>query len=135
MRKKYTDETYLRGVSKYDVTTKKLKGQDTYIVIKKIQEVDEPFIRNVTLIDNGYYIVEYTPLNRLYNARAFIDNELKTISYYFDISLGNGLENGRPYYDDLFLDIVYGADTNNNIKVLDEDELLDALEKGIISHI
>ena len=55
MRKKYTDETYLRGVSKYDVTTKKLKGQDTYIVIKKIQEVDEPFIRNVTLIDNGYY--------------------------------------------------------------------------------
>ena len=133
MRKKYTDETYLRGVSKYDVTTKKLKGQDTYIVIKKIQEVDEPFIRNVTLIDNGYYIVEYTPLNRLYNARAFIDNELKTISYYFDISLGNGLENGRPYYDDLFLDIVYGADTNNNIKVLDEDELLDALEKGIIT--
>ena len=64
---------------------------------------------------------------------AFIDNELKTISYYFDISLGNGLENGRPYYDDLFLDIVYGADTNNNIKVLDEDELLDALEKGIIT--
>ena len=79
MRKKYTDETYLRGVSKYDVTTKKLKGQDTYIVIKKIQEIDEPFIRNVTLIDNGYYIVEYTPLDRLYNARAFIDNELKTI--------------------------------------------------------
>lgn len=133
MRKRYTDETYLRGVSKYDVTTKKLKGQDTYIVIKKIQEIDEPFIRNVTLIDNGYYIVEYTPLDRLYNARAFIDNELKTISYYFDISLGNGLENGRPYYDDLFLDIVYGADTNNNIKVLDEDELLDALEKGIIT--
>ena len=124
---------YLADKYNIDVTTKKLKGQDTYIVIKKIQEVDEPFIRNVTLIDNGYYIVEYTPLNRLYNARAFIDNELKTISYYFDISLGNGLENGRPYYDDLFLDIVYGADTNNNIKVLDEDELLDALEKGIIT--
>ena len=28
---------------------------------------------------------------------------------------------------------MYGADTNNNIKVLDEDELLDALEKGIIT--
>lgn len=38
MRKKYTDETYLRGVSKYDVTTKKLKGQDTYIVIKKFRK-------------------------------------------------------------------------------------------------
>lgn len=134
MRKKFTDETYLRGVSKYTVTTKKLKGQDTYIVVKNIQEIDEPFIRNATLIDNGYYIVEYTPMDKLYNARAFVDNELKTISYYFDISLGNGLENGRrPFYDDLFLDIVYGTDTDKNIKVLDEDELLDALEKGIIT--
>ena len=77
--------------------------------------------------------MEYTPMDKLYNARAFIDENLNTVSYYFDISLGNGVDDGRPYYDDLFLDIVYGADTNNNIKVLDEDELLDALEKGIIT--
>lgn len=133
MRKKYTDETYLRGVSKYNVTTRKLKGQDTYIVVKNILEIDEPFIKSTTLIDNGYYILEYTPIDKLYNARAFIDSELNTISYYFDISLGNGIENGRPYYDDLFLDIVYGTDTDNNVKVLDEDELLEALERGTIT--
>lgn len=133
MRKKYTDETYLRGVSRYNVATRKLKGQDTYIVVKKILKIDEPFIKNTTLIDNGYYILEYTPIDKLYNARAFIDNELNTKSYYFDISLGNGLENGRPYYDDLFLDIVYGIDTDDNVKVLDEDELLEALARGTIT--
>ena len=36
MRKKYTDETYLKGVSKYNVTTKKLKDDNAYIVIKHI---------------------------------------------------------------------------------------------------
>ena len=133
MRKKYTDKTYLKGVSRYSVATRKLKGQDTYIVVKNILEIDEPFIKNVTLIDNGYYILEYTPIDKLYNARAFIDKELNTVSYYFDISLGNGVENGRPYYDDLFLDIVYGADTDNNVKVLDEDELLEALDRGAIT--
>lgn len=133
MRKKYTDKTYLKGVSRYSVATRKLKGQDTYIVVKNILEIDEPFIKNVTLIDNGYYILEYTPIDKLYNARAFIDKELNTVSYYFDISLGNGVENGRPYYNDLFLDIVYGADTDNNVKVLDEDELLEALDRGAIT--
>ena len=62
-----------------------------------------------------------------------IDKELNTVSYYFDISLGNGVENGRPYYDDLFLDIVYGADTDDNVKVLDEEELLEALDRGAIT--
>ena len=133
MRKKYTDKTYLKGVSRYSVATRKLKGQDTYIVVKNILEIDEPFIKNVTLIDNGYYILEYTPIDKLYNARAFIDKELNTVSYYFDISLGNGVENGRPYYDDLFLDIVYGADTDDNVKVLDEEELLEALDRGAIT--
>ena len=146
MRKKYTDETYLRGVSKYNVTTKEIKEQNAYIVIKEIMEIiphRQPFLlidrieeikkgESVT-IDNGFYIVEYTPINGLYNARAFLDNELNTISYYFDISLGNGVDNGRPYYDDLYLDIIYGADSDNKTTILDADELLEAFQNGKIT--
>ena len=131
MRKKYTDETYLRGVSKYNITTQKIEGQEAYLVVKNILEIDKPFIKGVTLIDNGYYIIEYTPIDKLYNARVYLDNKLNVLSYYFDISLGNGVDSGRPYYDDLFLDI--GIDLNNNIKILDEDELEEALENGIIT--
>lgn len=72
MRKKYADETYLRGVTQYHVVTKELKKQNAYIVLKKIIEIDKPFVKNFTLIDNGYYIMEYTPMDKLYNARAFI---------------------------------------------------------------
>lgn len=133
MRKKYTDETYLRGVTQYNVIKKELKNQNAYIVLKKIIEIDEPFVKNSTLIDNGYYIMEYTPMDKLYNARVFIDKNLNAVSYYFDISLGNGVNDGRPYYDDLFLDIIYGTETNNTVKILDEDELQKALESGQIT--
>lgn len=133
MRKKYTEETYLKGVSKYKIIKKELKQTNAYIVLKKIIKIDKPFVKNVTLIDDGYYIMEYTPMNKLYNVRAFINKDLKTIGYYFDISLGNGCDEGKPYYDDLFLDIIYGIETNNIVKVLDEEELLEALVSGQIT--
>lgn len=133
MRKKYTDETYLKGVTQYHIITKKFKKLNAYIVLKKIIEIEKPFVKSSILIDNGYYIMEFTPMDKLYNARAFINKNLNTISYYFDISLGNGVDNGRPYYDDLFLDIVCSAETDNIIKILDEDELLEALETKQIS--
>lgn len=62
-----------------------------------------------------------------------MDNELNTISYYFDISLGNNVDNDRPYYDDLYLDIIYGADSDNKTIVLDVDELLEALQNEEIT--
>ena len=133
MRKKSTDETYLKGVSKYKVIIKEIKEQNAYIVLKKIIEIDEPFVKNITLIDNGYYVMEYTPMDKMYNGRVFIDNNLNAISYYFDISLGNGVEDGKPYYDDLYLDIIYGIETGNIVKILDEDELLEALKSGQIT--
>lgn len=135
MRKKYADETYLRGVTQHSVITKELQKQNAYIVLKKIVKINEPFVKNSILIDNGYYVMEYTPMDKLYNARAFIDKDLNTVSYYFDISLGNGVDDGRPYYDDLFLDIIYGTETNPIVKILDEDELLEALESGQITQM
>lgn len=133
MRKKYTDEVYLKGVSSYKIFKRELKENNAYIVLKKIIKIDKPFVKNLTLIDDGYYIMEYTPMDKLYNARAFINKDLKTISYYFDISLKNGCDEGKPYYDDLFLDIIYGIETNNIVKVLDEEELLNALVSGQIT--
>ena len=132
MRKKYTDETYLKGVTKCQIITKKLKKQNAYIVLKKIEKIDKPFVKESTLIDNGYYVLEYTPMDKNYNARAFIDKDLNTISYYFDITLSNGVDEGRPYYDDLFLDIIYRKDADPAMRIVDEDELAEALEDGTI---
>ena len=132
MRKKYTSKTYLRGVSDWDLVIQKRKAENYYVSIKKINEIVQPFVvdmsgHSIVYIDNDYYIVEFTPLNQFYNVRVFLDKNADVIGYYFDISRENGVEENIPYYDDLYLDIIHCPADNNFTAVDDEDELLDAL--------
>ncbi|MDO5556900.1 MAG: DUF402 domain-containing protein [Clostridia bacterium] len=82
---------------------------------------------------NGYYIIECTPLKDFYNTRIFLDNNANVLVYYFDISKGNGIENNIPYYDDLYLDVIYSEGKEGIIRVEDEDELTRALNDEIIT--
>jgi len=126
MRKKFVSKTYLRDVNKhifyfyYDSTS------DYYVSIKKIIECT-PFIitSGLKLIDNGYYIIEITPLHENYNIRIYLDKEKNILQYYIDISSENGLDKDSkiPYYTDLYTDITI---TNGVIEVLDIDELISA---------
>ena len=81
------------------------------------------------LIDNGYYIVEVIPKNENYAMRVFFNEKKERLMYYFDITLGNGLDLDTliPYYNDLYLDIIV---VNKKIKILDENELQEALSMG-----
>lgn len=138
MRKKFTSKTYLRGVSDWDFVMQKQKSENYYLSIKKINEIDQPFIvdisgQSVVYIDNGYYIVEFTPLEQFYNVRVFLDRNVEVLGYYFDISRGNGVEENIPYYDDLYLDIIHCPADNDFTVIVDEDELLDALNTGKIT--
>lgn len=138
MRKKFTSKTYLRGVSDWDFVMQKQKSENYYLSIKKINEIDQPFIvdisgKSVVYIDNGYYILEFTPLEQFYNARVFLDRNAEVLGYYFDISRGNGVEENIPYYDDLYLDIIHCPADNDFTVIVDEDELLAALNTGKIT--
>lgn len=126
---------YMRGVSDWNLMITKKEEQNFYMVIKRINKIDTPFIiRGKTLIDRGYYIVEFTPLDCCYNVRVFLDKEANVIGYYFDISRGNGVEDNIPYYDDLYLDIIFSPDGISSIRVEDEDELSEALSNGTITN-
>ena len=57
--------------------------------------------------------------------------EDKIVEWYIDMCKENGIEDGMPYEDDLFLDVVIVPD--GRINILDEDELLDAEKNGIIT--
>lgn len=135
MRKKLVSKTYLKDIKKYDMHLY-LGEDDYYLCIKNIIEVEKNFItRNGTcLIDNGYYIAEIVPKEENYSMRIFFDKEKKRVAYYFDISLGNGIdeETKIPYYDDLFLDVVANGN-GENIAVLDEGELKEALDNNVIT--
>ena len=133
-RKKYICKTYLRDVNKYQYNFFEDKDNNCYISIKKILEIEKPFYTEQSgcLIDNNYYIVEIIPIDENYCIRIFIDNKKHIILYYFDITNKNGLDKeiNSPYYEDLYLDVVL---KDGNIRILDEDELENALEEKKIN--
>lgn len=133
MRKKLISKTYLRDVEKYKLTID-FSNEDFYVAVKKIIKTNEPFFLTdgLCLIDNNYYIIEVIPKNENYTMRVFINDKKEILEYYFDISLGNGIdeETNIPYYDDLYTDIIIGK---GKIAILDENELENALKEGKIS--
>lgn len=133
MREKLISKTYLRDVNRYKLEIYYDK-EDYYLSIKKILNIEKPFIleNGLCLIDNNYYIVEVLPKNENYAMRVYFNEKKERLEYYFDISLKNGLdeETRIPYYDDLYTDITV---VQENIEVLDEEELQEALNMGKIS--
>ena len=138
MKRKYTSKTYMKGVSDWDLVIQKRESENYYLTIKRINKIDETYFmnrtgQNVVYLDNGYFVVEFTPLNHFYNARAYLDRNANVVGYYFDMTHCNGVEENIPYYDDLYLDIIYCPNKGNQIIVDDEDELLEALNSKQIT--
>lgn len=134
MNRKLISKTYLKDVNKYELNFY-FDKEDYYLVIKKFINVEKPFIlqSGVCLIDNGYYMAEVIPKKENYIMRIYFNEKKERIEYYFDVTLKNGLDekSNIPYYDDLYLDVTINR--NGEVKVLDEDELLEALNRKEIS--
>ena len=89
------DETFFKGV----------------VCFVKLQNVAKPkYIENgkekLCIIDNGYSLIEAYPDNGKYALTIMFDNRGKLIEWYFDIAKSVGIENGIPFEDDLYLDIL-----------------------------
>lgn len=134
MNRKLISKTYLKDVNKYELNFY-FDNKDYYLAIKKFINVEKPFIlqSGVCLIDNGYYMAEVIPKKENYIMRIYFNEKKERIEYYFDVTLKNGLDekSNIPYYDDLYLDVTINR--NREVKVLDEDELLEALNRKEIS--
>ena len=135
MKRKFISSTYLRDVDKYQIKIY-LDNDDYYLSVKKLIDVRKKFIilDYLCVMDNDYYVVEVVPKNENYALRIFFDNLKNPLEYYFDITKNNGLyENTNiPFYDDLYLDITI-LHSNGLIRILDEDELLEAFSIGDIN--
>lgn len=127
MKRKIITSTYLRDVDEYQIKIF-LDNPDYYISIKKLINVQKKFIilNKYCVMDNGYYVVEVVPKHENYALRVFFDDKKQPLEYYFDVCKNNGLleDIKVPFYDDLYLDVTYLY--TGLIRVLDEDELLDA---------
>ena len=140
VRKKQT-----REVTDMTVTIVKDESLNSYITLKEVNDLTKPHKipvngRWITKLDKNYTILEYTPLDKLYNVRVHINDKEQILEYYFDIILQNEIRKieGKdiPFYNDLYLDVIYyqkvATQTGNFILLDDRDELKDALNDGKI---
>ena len=106
-------------------------GNISLLEIEKVKEnwyVDE---EKRCILADGYYWLEIYPKNQNYCITAMFNQNKKLVELYVDIAKNLGVENGVPYEDDLYLDVVLLLDGRKHL--LDEDELREALQNKIIN--
>lgn len=107
-------------------------GRVCLVNIKKAEELvyrGEEY--EVTLVKDNYKWLEFYDYNSKICLTAFYDENNKIIEWYFDIARRIGNDNGVPYEEDLYLDIV--ALPNGKICLLDEEELKNARKRGEVT--
>ena len=109
-----------------------------YVCNVKFKDVKNPIIikneiREFCIKDNGYEWFEVYSDNANYAITIMFDDNKNLIEWYFDIAKEVGIENDIPYEDDLYLDMIITPDGKKI--VLDEDELVEALNQGKIMQL
>lgn len=121
-----------------DYSQKRLNTEyfNGYITHIKMNNIDNPIVVNngiydLCIIDNNYEWYGVYPDNGKYAITIMFDDKGNIIQWYFDIAKEIGLENGIPYEDDLYLDMII---TKEHQKIVaDEQELLEAKLNGKIT--
>lgn len=88
-------------------------------------------VGNLKIIDAGMAWLQFAFFDKNYWLTVLLDEKGEVVQYYFDITAGNFFdEEGGPWFYDLYLDVTMEAD--GIVKLLDEDELAQALTQGLI---
>lgn len=141
MRKKYINQVYMKEVKSFDWYLEENKDFNGYIALKHIKKMSRPIMATYNGfyyvgLDENYSIMEYVPQNRGYNCRVFFDDDSSPILFYFDINNGVGIDDGMPWYDDLYLDVIMRCPKITNGKYLiqldDKNEFVEAYNNGNI---
>lgn len=99
------------------------------VYLNNFTKIKNPYIleNGVCMRDTGYTWLEFYDYSSKIRLTAMYDEKKEIVEWYFDIARMIGKENGVPYEDDLYLDVLLTKD--GNIILLDEDELKEALER------
>ena len=109
-----------------------------YVCYIKLKNIEKPLIVNngvetICIKDNNYEWLELYPDNGKYALTIMLDDKRKLIEWYFDIAQKIGIEDGIPYEDDLYLDMIISPEGKELI--IDKDELQEAVNNGNITQI
>ena len=107
-----------------------------YACYTKLKDIDKPLVVNnglydLCIMDNDFLWIMLFPDNDNYVLTIMYDNNYNLIQWYFDVSYNISFDNGIPYEDDLYLDMIITKEEQELI--LDEDELMNAFSNGEIT--
>ncbi|WP_053365646.1 DUF402 domain-containing protein [Bacillus sp. FJAT-27245] len=113
--------------------TPEFKG---YVTLLHTVEAAAPLVvdyktRKVCIVDSGYFWLQQFPEGKNHSVTTMFDCTGEVVQWYIDICLQNAVENGIPFYDDLYLDLI--AFPSGDVILKDAEELDEALAKGIIN--
>ncbi len=139
MKRKRADRADWKRItrSRFRMTRVNAKEYSGYITLLHMDEVEEPL--SIELQDQKIYIadrdlswLQHFPEGAHYTLTTMFNADGEVIQWYIDICWQLGVdEDGVPWYDDLYLDIVVTPD--GEIILLDVEELDEALREGKIS--
>ncbi|CAH0121142.1 MULTISPECIES: DUF402 domain-containing protein [unclassified Paenibacillus] len=139
MKRKFSDRAnWRRIISKQFISHYMEQPEFTgYVTLYTIERLKEPLWKEydgqtLCLADEGYSWLQYFPKGEHFIVTAMFDDRQRIIQWYIDICKSQGVtEQGVPWFDDLFLDIVVLP--SGTVILMDEDELDEALIQGEIS--
>lgn len=113
--------------------TDEFKG---YITLLQMKQITAPLIaqydgKAVCIADEGYLWLQQFPADKNHSVTTMFNRDGEIVQWYIDICSSNGCEDGKPWMDDLYLDIILFP--SGEMIVKDADELEAAYLEGVIS--
>ena len=137
LKRKYGDRSDWKRILQRKYAQSYLNTQEFtgYITLLHALQVSQPLFfhyeeKNICIVDDGFMWLQHFPTDKNYSVTTMFDHQGKIIQWYIDICLCNGMDAGRPWIDDLFLDIILLP--SGEVIEKDAEELEDALRKEII---
>lgn len=138
LKRKYGDRTGWSRLIKREFRQMRIQDESFTgdVTLLNMNKVSAPVMfyypnGKVCVVDDGYSWLQHFPENERFSLTTVFDDTGDVVQWYIDICLANGNEDGRPWMDDLYLDIILlpGGD----IIQKDAEELEAALTEGIIT--
>lgn len=113
------------------IEDEEFKGNISLLTIKKVKKEWRIDVEERCILANNYNWLEIYPDGKNFCITTMFDENDNIAEWYFDIAREIGEDDGIPYEDDLYLDVVIVPD--GRIHILDEDELKNAYVRKEVS--
>lgn len=138
MRRKYADRIDWRRVVSRNFKSVYMEEQEFkgYVTLLSLHQVEKKLFvqyqdEELCIAADGYFWLQQFPADSNFCVTTMLNQNHEVVQRYIDISRVNGVsDEGIPYWDDLYLDVIVLPD--GNFFIQDEDELEDALRQGHI---